>query len=254
MKKTKDLTDVYATMYIKESKDLTSKASMVVSKKKGDLEGADKKAAKDMGANGAKDIKKPVEVSKTLSPAGKQKEMKESTNMGNTFDELFNKVIAEADIEDIPAGEDDFAPTDEMGMDDEAGMEVEEGDKFSQLADLFAQAADLFRGMADGEGDIGAEDMGDYPEEAEGPMGEAVSEPEPRPLSANTASLQLPNKLGRDGVKVVKKKAVGTITGKHDGTLSPAPAGFKGGDKSKMKVGGSGPAATGKGASAQETA
>jgi hypothetical protein len=83
-------------------------------------------------------------------------------------------------------------------------------------------------------------------------MGEAVSDPEPKPFSANIKSLQAPRKLGGDGVKATKGKASMPAQKKRTGEMEQAPKGAKPGDKSFMKVCGSGPAHSAKNASMHE--
>jgi len=258
---------------------LQAKTNMKVGGKniEGDLEGAEKARTcpKGTGPEAVKELKKVQEAPKELSSI--KKSVKENKDMGKSFQELFDEVMIEADLEDIPAGATDFPPAEdetagtEIGAEDDMEeVEALEGDKFSQLADLFSQAAELFRGMAD---EHGADDEASLDQEAMPPtpgtdettgevppvppvppVGEAVSQPEPKPFAGNTKELQLPNrKLGGKGVKVVNKKASTTGSSKsHDGKLEQAPKGFAPGDKGMMRVSGSGPASSGKNASAFE--
>jgi len=240
---------------VHESK--ASKTSMTAGKvKPGDLDGPTKQTIKKSGPEEAEGTEKAEEAPAGLNPVKKKKtkEVKESTNM--TFQDLYDQVIKEQDIESDEYSDDvgDFPPAGdeaaEGDLEDVGGEEAAEGDKFAQLADLFSQAADLLRGMSAGAGDVA--DMGD--EEAaieEPPVGEAVSEPAPKDFKGNTKQFQAPTKLGVNGTKVVKKKAFTGDTKARTGEIGAAPKGATPG-KSPMKVGGTGAAASGKNASMLE--
>lgn len=199
-----------------------------------------------------------VKTKAVNAPANLSNLKKENNDMSDTFQDLYDKVMISEEGEDLESAEyndemGDF-PTgqDDEGLGDEMGEEGE--DPFVQLANLFSQAADLFSQMSDSEADMaaGEEDMMDEPIQGEGPMGEATSEPEPKIAPDNTAKLKLPRKLAGTGVNVVKKKAKGEISGKHDGSLQAAPKGFQPGNKGMMKVNGTGAENKAKNASAFE--
>ena len=235
----------------KKKKKINEKSSMTAGDgKTGDLEGPTKGTIKKSGPAEADGFKKADEAPAGLSPV-KKKNVKESTNM--TFEDLYKKVLEEQDIES-PDYNDEMGefPSDsdqEIGADmgDEADVDMDEGSIYSQLADLFSKLAEMKGAGAGAEMDM-EDEMGQEPG-----LGEAVSEPEPKELKGSVTNLQAPCKLGRDGYKVVKKKASASAgTGERDGELKPAPKGPTPG-KSPMTVGGSSPAASGKNASFLES-
>jgi len=259
-----ELTTQYEQM-ITEARDAAKgsikKQSMTAGTiKQGELDGPTKEIGpKGSGPEAADGSKKAEEAPKNINPVDKKKKVKESTTMPQSFHELYNKVILKEvddlespeyndNIGDFPAGEGEIPSI-------EDGDEMAEGDKFAQAADLFSQLADLFREMSPGtdtEEIPGDETLGGEPEVAPA-MGEAVSEPAPKEFKGNIKQFQAPNKLGISGVKTSKGKA-NTSAGakKRTGEMGVAPTGVKPGDKSFMKVGGSGPAASGKNASMLE--
>ena len=257
-----ELTACFEKM-ITEAASPVKKQSMTAGKvKPGELEGPTKGLGlKGSGPEGAEGTEKAEEAPKDLSPVDKKKKVKESTIMPKSFQELYSEVINEEDLEgasyDDAAG--DFPPADGAdvpGAEGLEGTEDLEGDKFAAAADLFSQLADLFREMSPA-GAVdelpGEETLGDEVAPGGAPVGEAVSEPEPKPFSGNIKQFQAPNKLGISGVKTSKGKANTSAGGKkRTGELEKAPTGVKPGDKSFMKVGGTGPAATGKNASLLE--
>jgi len=272
------LADLYTTM-ISEAKQPTM---TVGNMKMGDLPGQKPgvfppKSGPD--APGAKTMQKAVEAPVEFSPVKgkKQKEVKESTNMSKSFQELYDNVINEKDIESPDYNEEiqDFPPTageevpgeEVPGEEDlEGGMEGER-DVASIVEDIKGLLDELVIAVGGSPaGEMGPEDeMG--AEEGEPQFKESVkaegktikemkSEPEPKDFKAPISSLQLPGrKLGGTGVKVPHKKMVIAAGGKkHTGEPEAAPKGFTPGDKGMMKVGGTGPAVNGKDTSAFEEA
>lgn len=195
-------------------------------------------------------VKKNVASNQGKSGKKVSKVQKESKMQDKkSFMELYNEVVVEADIESDSYDDDmgDFpAPSDELGDEEAIEGEGEESkaDLFSQLSEIYAKLAEMEGGMGDMEMDAGAEDM-DMGMDAEGAMGEAVSEPEPKEFNPPVSKLQAPRKLAGPGVKTKKGKASGAIKGKRDGSLENAPSGTPVGGSNK--VGGSGPAASGSG-------
>jgi len=270
------LADVYSTIITENAK----KQSMTVGKiKNGDeLEGPTKKVIPNSGPESVKNLQKAEEAPEGLNPVKKGKKIKETTM---SFADLYNKVmLKEEDIESSEFNQDigDFpadaseAPGAEADQGDLAEPETE-GEVESKEA-LFRQLADVFTKLADLETseleevpmdevpEAGADQVGSEtpmtqdaaPQQGmKAPVGEAVSAPEPKEFKANISQFQAPNKLGRTGVKVFKRKVATTGNSqKKDGTIKDAPKGFKPGDKGMMKVGGSGAAQEGKNASALE--
>ena len=248
-----ELEDKYMAMLTEEKSSLKAPGTT-------DPEGFEKgttKAKEFYKNSGPKEVEgteDAVEAPEELSPV-KKGLTKESTTMDNpSFMELFDQVMKEEvdGIED-PAYDDnaqDFPPAaDEDG--DMGGEEVTvtlTGDQVSVLKDIIAQ----LEGEGEGEMDMEMDAEMDMP--VDDGLGEAVSEPEPKELSANTAQLQAPCKLGRDGVKVTPKKKAALSAGakKRTGEPEAGPKGFTPGNKGMMKVQGSGSAAKGKNASLAE--
>lgn len=257
-----ELKNVYDKMLTESAKqDMT--VGNVKKNKDGELDGpVNKMGPKDSGPDNVDDVKKADEAPKSLSPVSKKKLNKENVDMNNanksSFQDLYNQVINEAEDLESPAYSDetgDFPPAEgEIGPEGDVAPGTEdqpegEMDDYSKMADLFSQMAEIFLKLSGKSMDLPAEEG---PAE-EAPMGEAVSEPAPKPFNANIKQLQAPKKLGGVGVKTVKGKA-DTSAGakKRTGEMDKAPTGVKPGDKSFMKVGGSGPAASAKNASMLE--
>jgi hypothetical protein len=213
------------------------------------------------GAENAKDVEAAEEAPEDISPVKKDKgTMKTATKKTVTeaeaprksFTDLFDQVMISEEGEDIesPEYDDDLGDFPEDEEDVETEGPVDEGEIFSQLADLFSQLASI-RGA--GEESYDEEPEGELDDMEEPPIGEAKSEPEPKVLQANSSERQLPTKLAGKGVKKGSSKAkTGEGGRKRTGELEDAPEGFRH-DKSKYAVNGEGPIHKAKNASFLES-
>jgi hypothetical protein len=265
---TKDaIADAYEKMILTES-DLSSKDNTV-----GNIKPDDDPAIGDVdlvkgGPDGA-DIKKPVDAGEKRSPVkpgvGKAEKptkkvtqvAKESTVVKKSFMDLYKNVISEADIES-PAYNDkqgDFPPAagEEAAADplsDEEALGGDEGaaetdvvtllqdikDKFEQLISAFQAEEGTEEGMPSEDDMGGAVD----PTMPPPPVGEAVSEPEPKILNKDGKSLQAQSNMKTTFVKKSTGKAVQPAAKKRTGELDTAPKGTPVGGSNK--VAGKGPA------------
>jgi len=261
--------DELAELYSKASKSLLNEntESNIVVDQTGELEGETGKVQPNTGpesSNADLSADNPDEFSTTKKTKKSKSITKENVNMKNkSFMDLFNEVVNENGIEsdeyddesgDFPAGEGEIQPDDEF--DDEMGEATplsiiqDIAAKFDELIVAMGGESDLDDLDSDLEGDLDDEIGGEFGEDE--PVSEMKSEPTPKNHNSNISSLQAPRKLGGSGVKTSKRSAKKTSAKKRTGELEAAPVGFKPGDKGAMKVGGTGPAASGKNASAFE--
>lgn len=254
--------------------------------KSAELEGDTKKVGPKGSGPEAADVDKAEEAPKELNPgkdkistkpSTQKKVTQEKTEMiKKSFMELYDQVmVKEADVEDPslgyndeqgdfpPAGaEGDVAPEDTSDGEDIVG----ESDPATILNDIKDKIDELIAALGGGtEEEIPGEEI---PGEADAsqvqpqvapesvqhkgkPMGEAKNEPEPKEFNANITELQK-RKLGGKGVKTNTGKASETGISSKDrsGKMDNAPKGTPIGGT--MKVGGTGPAANAKNASALE--
>jgi len=277
---------LYDTMINEAATPLAVKGSGAAVKT-GDLEGPTTEVQKKTGAENAKDVKAPEEAGEKLSPVNKDKgttvtakkkevtAIKDSVEPRKSFMDLFDQVMVreeDGDLESIPAEEDDF-PEPEGEVEPEMGDEgeMDEGEIYSQLADLFGKLASMkgagMGGMEDEMGgdemgdEMGGDEMGDMPAPSVEsvrrrgtPIREMKSEPEPKPFSGNSTERQLPTKLAAKGVVKgpTKTAAVKGNDKKRTGELEDAGDGLKH-DKSKYAVQGDGPIHKAKNASFLES-
>jgi len=233
----------------------------------GDLP-ADTKSAQEIqpgtgtDSKSVKGIKNPVKH-ETNVKSGKIETMK--TEAKKSFIEMYNEVMVNEVAPDIGGPEFDQDKGDFPKADGEEGMDADmpteeipgesaEGDTFGQLADLFAQISDIFRTMTEEGGatedQVGMDEpAGDMPPEG-APVGEAVSQPEPKEFNPSISGFQAPRKLAGKGVQTApsSKASVKGNDKQKTGELEDAPKG----EKKSMKVDGSG-AAHKAGASAFES-
>lgn len=259
------LADVYDSIYKKaENKKepvLTEdvKGKMTVGKHKGgeELEGEVKKVIKNSGPDAADGVEKAEEGPAGLNPVKKRQMEEKTVKDGLSFQQLYNQVITEEDIDsiedtayddemgDFPASEDEVLDDEEIAADMEPVTVTLTPEEVDVLRSIIAQV--------DGE-DLELKDELDVEDDlGEEPVGEARSEPEPKPHSSNVKELQAPRKLAGKGVKKAGGKAqTSGGTKKRTGEIEDAPKGPTPGDKGMMKVSGTGAAHTAKNASLLE--
>lgn len=245
------------------------------------FEGSEKAQAKNMKGDGPSkvaNIKKPTESGVSNSKAtvddGKGKPLTKKTvldkssaqtpKLALSFDDLYNKVINEADEDVVPTPDvegDDFSET-TGDFDAGEGTDVDEeidlaselrllADRLSELADkLSVEDPDAALGDELG-GEEGGEEMGEEPSDIpptlsrESVTEAIVSEPTPKPMKKTTLGPKMKqnpsNKMGKSGAGKASLPAQGKD---RSGKPSPAPKTTLG-PKMSQNPSGTGPAVKG---------